>query len=95
MATWATFSGDKWLKPFEQAAFALGPGEISDIVETKFGYHLIRLADKKPESVVPYQDIKDRIGQYLKQEKAEKEVVSYVQNLEEKAKVERFLTEDQ
>jgi len=89
------FQRGQMVKPFEQAAFALGPGEISDIVETKFGYHLIRLADKQPESVVPYEDIKDRIGQYLKQEKAEKEVVSYVQNLEEKAKVERFLTEDQ
>ena len=78
------------VKPFEQATFALGPGEVSDIVETKLGYHLIRLTDKKPESVVPYEDIKDRIGQYLKQKKAEKDVVSYVQNLEEKAKVERF-----
>lgn len=89
------FQRGQMVKPFEQAAFALGPGEVSDIVETKFGYHLIRLADKKPESVVPYEDIKDRIGQYLKQEKAEKDVVSYVQNLEEKAKVERFPTEDQ
>lgn len=89
------FQRGQMLKPFEQAAFALGPGEVSDIVETKFGYHLIRLADKKPESVVPYEDTKDRIGQYLKQEKAEKDVVAYVQNLEEKAKVERFPTEDQ
>lgn len=89
------FQRRQMVKPFEQATFALGPGEVSDIVETKLGYHLIRLTDKKPESVVPYEDIKDRIGQYLKQEKAEKDVVSYVQNLEEKAKVERFPTEDQ
>ena len=89
------FQRGQMVKPFEQATFALGPGEVSDIVETKLGYHLIRLTDKKPESVVPYEDIKDRIGQHLKQEKAEKDVVSYVQNLEEKAKVERFPTEDQ
>jgi peptidyl-prolyl cis-trans isomerase C len=86
------FQRGQMVKPFEQTAFALRPGEVSDIVETKFGYHLIRLADKKPESVVPYEDIKDRIGQYLKQEKAEKDVVSYVKNLEEKAKVEKFAT---
>lgn len=89
------FQRGQMVKPFEQAAFALRPGEVSDIVETKFGYHLIRLTDKKPEGVVPYEQIKDRIGQYLKQEKAEKDVASYVQNLEEKAKVERFPIEDQ
>lgn len=89
------FQRGQMVKPFEQAAFALRPGEVSDIVETKFGYHLIRLTDKKPEGVVPYEQIKERIGQYLKQEKAEKDVASYVQNLEEKAKVERFPIEDQ
>ena len=88
------FQRGQMVEPFEQAAFALGPGEVSDIVETKFGYHLIRLADKKPESVVPFEDIKEKFGQYLKQEKAEKDVVSCVQNLEEMAKVERFPTED-
>jgi peptidyl-prolyl cis-trans isomerase C len=89
------FQRGQMVKPFEQAVFALKPGEVSDIVETKFGYHLIRLTDKKPEGVVPYEQIKDRIGQYLKQEKAEKDVASYAQNLEEKAKVERFPIEDQ
>ena len=89
------FQRGKMVEPFEQAAFALGPGEVSDIVQTKFGYHLIRLAHKKPESVIPFEGIKDRIGKYLKQEKVEKDVVSYVQNLEEKAKVERFPTEAQ
>ena len=89
------FQRGEMVEPFEQAVFALGPGEVSDIVETKFGYHLIRLDNKKPESVIPFEGIKDRIGRYLKQKKAEKDIVSYVQNLEEKAKIERFPTEAQ
>ena len=81
------------VKSFEEAAFALRPNEVSDIVETKFGYHLIKVIEKRPETTTAFEDAKDKLGQYLKQQKAEKEVSIYVHELKEKAKVERFLTE--
>jgi len=80
-------------KPFEQVAFALKPGEVSDLVETKFGYHLIKVIDRKAATTIPYDDIKKKIEQYLKNQKAQKEVSLYVEKLKENAKVERFLTE--
>lgn len=89
------FKRGEMVKPFEEAAFALKPGEVSDIVETKFGYHLIEVTDKQPETTIPFEDVKDRLKQYLKQEKIEKEVRLYVEKLKEKANVERFLTESQ
>ena len=88
------FKRGQMAKPFEDAAFALKPGEVSDIVETRFGYHLIKVVDKKPKSMIPYQDVKDRLGQYLKQEKARKEVSLYVEKLKQEAKIERFLAEE-
>ena len=87
------FGRGQMVRSFEQAAFALMPGEVSDIVETKFGYHLIKVIERKPETTIAFEDIKDRLGHYLKQEKVQKEVSLYVQKLKEKAKVERFLTE--
>jgi peptidyl-prolyl cis-trans isomerase C len=90
-----SFGRGQMVKPFEEAAFALKPGEVSDIVETRFGYHLIEVMDKKPATTIPYKDIKDRLKQYLKQEKIQKEVRLYAEKLKEKAKVERFLTESQ
>ena len=90
-----SFERGQMVKPFEEAAFALKPGEVSDIVETRFGYHLIEVIDKQPETTIPYKDVKDRLGQYMKQEKIEKEVRLYAEKLKEKANVERFLTESQ
>jgi peptidyl-prolyl cis-trans isomerase C len=87
------FRRGQMLKPFEEAAFALRPGEVSDVVETRFGYHLIKVMDKKPETTIPYEDVKERVEQYLKEMKARQEVDLYVKKLKEDAEVERFLTE--
>lgn len=90
-----SFKRGQMVKPFEEAAFALKPGEVSDIVETKFGYHLIEVTDKQPETTISYEDVKDRLKQYLRQEEIQKEVRLYVEKLKEKAEVERFLREKQ
>jgi len=85
------FGRGQMVGPFEEAAFALKPGEVSDIVDTKFGYHLIKVTEKKPASTMDYAKVKDRLQQYLKQEKIQEELSLYVEKLKEKAKVERFL----
>ena len=88
------FRRGQMVKPFEQAAFALKLGELSNLVETRFGYHLIKVIDKKPEKTIPYEDInKERLLQYLKDKKVHEEVGLYVKKLKEDAKVERFPTE--
>ncbi len=87
------FKRGQMVKPFEEAAFVLEPGKLSDIVETEFGYHLIKVIDKKPAKTIAYQDVKGTLERHLKQEKLQREVSLYVEKLKEKAKVERFLKE--
>ncbi len=87
------FQRGQMVPAFEQVAFALKPGAVSDIVETRFGYHLIKVIGKKPETTIPYKDVKDKLEQHLKREKIQKEVTLYVEKLNEKAKVERFSTD--
>jgi peptidyl-prolyl cis-trans isomerase C len=85
------FRRGQMVKPFEDAAFNLKPNETSDIVETQFGYHLIKVVDKKPAQKMTYADVKERLSEHLKKQKTDSEAGAYIQSLRGSAKIEKFL----
>jgi len=85
------FGPGRMVKPFETAAFNMEPDAVSDIVKTRFGYHLIKVTDKKPANQIALKDVQDKLKQFLKQQKVQKEVEAYVKKLKESALIERFL----
>ncbi len=85
------FSKGKMVPPFEKAAFALEPNEMSDIVETRFGYHLIKVLDRREASTVSFDEAQAKIVANLRNQKVQTEVASYVKTLRSEAKVETFL----
>jgi peptidyl-prolyl cis-trans isomerase C len=82
------FERGRMVKPFEEVAFKLKTGELSDIVETKFGYHLIKVTDHKDASVVSLEDSKEKIAEYLTNQKKQQVVKDYVEQLKNNAKIE-------
>jgi peptidyl-prolyl cis-trans isomerase C len=77
---------------FEAVAFSIEPGKLSDVVETKFGYHILEVLERTPEGTVPpYEQVRDFIARFLQKEASPKKTSDHVQHLREKAKIEVFL----
>lgn len=95
----AARGGDlSWVTPgqmvpaFEKATFALKqPNELSPVVETRFGYHIIQLIERQEGQTVPFEQAKNRIGALLQERKAQEAVRTHVQGLKSKAKIETFI----
>jgi peptidyl-prolyl cis-trans isomerase C len=76
------------LPEYEAAAFKLSkPGQVSPIVKTQFGYHIIRLEGTKPAAPVPFEEVKDFIKQKLAQEKQKELLEKYIGDLKKNAKI--------
>jgi peptidyl-prolyl cis-trans isomerase C len=73
---------------FEEVAFSLEEGKMSDIVETRFGYHLIMIDEKRPGSAIPFDEIKAGIEQMLTRREAELRGAEYIANLKAEADIE-------
>jgi peptidyl-prolyl cis-trans isomerase C len=84
------FRREQMVKPFADAAFSLMIGQLSGIVATEFGYHLIQVTDKKAESIVPYDEIQARIVQYLHREKVMVAIEELAAQLRSRAEIEEY-----
>ena len=76
---------------FDAVAFALEKGKVSDLVETKHGYHIIKVYDKIDEGITPYEEIRDFIGKYLQERVSKQKLASHIEGLREKASIEILL----
>jgi peptidyl-prolyl cis-trans isomerase D len=64
------FGRGRMVPEFENAAFSLGAGETSDLVKSPFGYHIIRVTERKEETVAPLAQVKERIRQTMLADRA-------------------------
>lgn len=76
------FGRGRMVAEFEQAAFAMKPGEISNPVKTAFGYHIINVVDSKPDTTRPLTEVRADIEEQLKWQKAQAEAESIAKQLE-------------
>ncbi len=83
-----TFGRGEMVPEFETAAFTLKTNQISDVVETQYGYHIIKLLEKMPAKTVPYSEIADRLKNEMTNDELRNEMPNYFDRLKVEFKVE-------
>jgi peptidyl-prolyl cis-trans isomerase C len=82
------FPREKMVPAFSEAAFALKPGEISSVVTTQFGVHVIKLTDRKPAGTVPLEEVSPQVKQFLTEQKKQQQAQAFIAQVKQKAKIE-------
>lgn len=86
------FSKDRMVPEFSEAAFALETGNLSEPVRTQFGWHIIKVEDKKEAGVAEFEEVKEQLGAYLEADKQRKAVEGLMESLREGAEIQNSLT---
>ena len=66
---------------FDAAAFSMEPGQISDLVKSQFGYHIIKVTDKKPGTTRPLEEVKQQLTDQIQSERAQAQASDIAQKL--------------
>jgi peptidyl-prolyl cis-trans isomerase C len=85
------FTRGRMVPAFEEAAFSMKAGEISGVVETQFGYHIIKVEERKAAGTAGKEEVADRIRQFLSQQKLSEAVMARLETLRGDAKIETYL----
>ncbi len=75
---------------FDEVVFSLKKGEISNVFETQFGYHIAKLMDKRPAGKTPYDEVRDFIKRYLQNQRKPQMIAAHIEELRSKASIEIF-----
>jgi hypothetical protein len=83
------FGRGEMVQAFEDAVFSLDTNEVSGIIRTEFGFHLAKVLERRPAGIRRLEEVTDQISKLLLEEKKQKRIHQYVDNLRARAAIQR------
>jgi peptidyl-prolyl cis-trans isomerase C len=84
------FERGQMVGPFEDAAFALAPSQTSELVESQFGYHIIKMVDRQPGGTIPLVDVRPQIEEFLREERRAERTDAFIESLKARSRVDIY-----
>jgi parvulin-like peptidyl-prolyl isomerase len=81
------FHRGQMVPAFENTAFALSPGEVSGLVETPFGVHILRLEERRPARLLPLDEVREQLRDHVHRERMDAAVKKEIERLREAAEI--------
>ncbi len=85
-----TFGKGQMVPEFEVAAFSQEIGEVGPLIETQFGYHILKVSERQEEGTMDFETVKEQIGPYLTNQKKQQAVSEYIKSLHDSATIEEI-----
>jgi len=81
------FDNKQMVPEFSKVAFSIKPGEISNLIKTEFGYHIIKVVDRKNAGLIPFDEVKPQIQKYLAQQQKMQALQKLIESSKNNAKI--------
>lgn len=85
------FERGQMVGPFEEVAFSLAPAQTSDLVESPFGYHIIRVVDKQASRTIPIAEVRQQVQRFLEGQNRDLRTQAFVEALKAKSKIDIYI----
>jgi foldase protein PrsA len=89
------FGRGQMVPPFEEAAFTLEKGQLSEVVESEFGFHIIKVVDKKSATTASFEEKKEEIKEMLTDQRKSEVAQNYIDELKAGAKIENYFAPEE
>jgi len=82
------FTRGQMVEEFENTVWKMQPGEVSDVFATRFGFHLVKMIERRPAGILPFEEVVEHVRRRVTEELRDRAVEAYLDSLREQATIE-------